>query len=79
MHAHIHGNRALVEEHLYKVLQAVAGTELTAFDLVGSVYGEALSQQNGQWLLSQTLGYLTHLESTGGVKRIPGDPERWTA
>jgi glyoxylase-like metal-dependent hydrolase (beta-lactamase superfamily II) len=79
VHAHIHGNRALVEEHLYKVLQAVAGEELTAFDLVGTVYGEALSQQNGQWLLSQTLGYLTHLESTGGVRRIPGDPERWTA
>ncbi len=79
VHAHIHGNRALVEEHLYKVLQAVADTELTAFELVGSIYGEALSQQNGQWLLSQTLGYLTHLESTGGVKRIPGEPERWTA
>jgi glyoxylase-like metal-dependent hydrolase (beta-lactamase superfamily II) len=79
VHAHIHGNRALVEEHLYKVLQAVAGEELTAFEMVGTIYGEALSQQNGQWLLSQTLGYLTHLESTGGVRRIPGDPERWTA
>ncbi len=79
VHAHIHGNRALVEEHLYKVLQAVAGAELTAFDLVGTIYGEALSQQNGQWLLSQTLGYLTHLESTGGVRRIAGEPERWTA
>jgi glyoxylase-like metal-dependent hydrolase (beta-lactamase superfamily II) len=79
VHAHIHGNRALVEEHLYKVLQAVAGEELTAFEMVGMIYGEALSQQNGQWLLSQTLGYLTHLESTGGVRRIPGDPERWTA
>ncbi len=79
VHAHIHGNRALVEEHLYKVLQAVEGAELTAFDLVGTIYGEALSQQNGQWLLSQTLGYLTHLESTGGVRRIPGEPERWAA
>jgi glyoxylase-like metal-dependent hydrolase (beta-lactamase superfamily II) len=79
VHAHIHGNRALVEEHLYKVLQAVAGEELTAFEMVGTIYGEALSQQNGQWLLSQTLGYLTHLESTGGVRRIAGDPERWTA
>ncbi len=79
VHAHIHGNRALVEEHLYKVLQAVGAEELTAFDVVGAVYGEALSQQNGQWLLSQTLGYLTHLESTGGVRRIPGEPERWTA
>jgi glyoxylase-like metal-dependent hydrolase (beta-lactamase superfamily II) len=79
VHAHIHGNRALVEEHLYKVLQAVGGQELTAFDVVGALYGETLSEQNGQWLLSQTLGYLTHLESTGGVRRIPGEPERWTA
>jgi glyoxylase-like metal-dependent hydrolase (beta-lactamase superfamily II) len=79
VHAHIHGNRALVEEHLYKVLQAVAANELTAFDLVGELYPETISAQNGQWLLSQTLGYLTHLESTGGVKRIPGEPERWTA
>jgi glyoxylase-like metal-dependent hydrolase (beta-lactamase superfamily II) len=79
VHAHIHGNRALVEEHLYKVLEAVAGEPLTAFELVGRVYGESLSQQNGQWLLSQTLGYLTHLESTGGVRRIAGEPERWTA
>ncbi|HEX9481363.1 MAG TPA: MBL fold metallo-hydrolase [Solirubrobacteraceae bacterium] len=79
VHAHIHGNRALVEEHLYEVLQAVGGSELTAFDVVGAVYGDSLSQQNGQWLLSQTLGYLTHLESTGGVRRIAGEPERWTA
>jgi glyoxylase-like metal-dependent hydrolase (beta-lactamase superfamily II) len=79
VHAHIHGNRALVEEHLTKVLEVVAGKPLTAFELVGEVYGEALSEQNGQWLLSQTLGYLTHLESTGGVQRIAGDPERWTS
>jgi glyoxylase-like metal-dependent hydrolase (beta-lactamase superfamily II) len=79
VHAHIHGNRALVEEHLTKVLTAVADEPLTAFDVVGRVYGDSLSQQNGQWLLSQTLGYLTHLESTGGVTRIAGEPERWSA
>ncbi len=79
VHAHIHGNRALVEEHLYKVLQALAGTELTAFDVVGAVYGSSLSQQNGQWLLSQTLGYLAHLEQTGAARRIAGEPERWSA
>ncbi len=85
VHAHIHGNRALVEEHLYKVLQAVGAEELTAFDVVGAVYGDSLSEQNGQWLLSQMLGYLTHLERTGGVRRIPGapsrdgEPERWAA
>jgi glyoxylase-like metal-dependent hydrolase (beta-lactamase superfamily II) len=79
VHAHIHGNRALVEEHLTKVLQAVGEEPLTAFDLVARVYGESLSAQNGQWLLSQTLGYLTHLEMTGGVTRIAGEPERWAA
>jgi glyoxylase-like metal-dependent hydrolase (beta-lactamase superfamily II) len=79
VHAHIHGNRALVEEHLYKVLQAVEGRELTAFEVVRELYGESLSEQNGHWLLSQTLGYLTHLESTGGVRRIAADPERWAA
>jgi glyoxylase-like metal-dependent hydrolase (beta-lactamase superfamily II) len=79
VHAHIHGNRALVEEHFAKVLEALADRELTAFDVVGAVYGETLSQRNGQWLLSQTLGYLTHLQSTGAVRQIPGDPERWTA
>ncbi len=79
VHAHIHGNRALVEEHLYKVLQAVGEEPLTAFELVVRVHGEALSAQNGQWLLSQTLGYLTHLESTGGVRRTGGEPERWAA
>ena len=36
-------------------------------------------QQNGQWLLSQTLGYLTHLEAIGERRRMPGEPERWTA
>ena len=61
------------------MLEALADRELTAFDVVGAVYGESLSQQNGQWLLSQTLGYLTHLQSTGAVRQIPGDPERWTA
>ena len=44
-----------------------------------AVYGDALSTQNAHWLLSQTLGYLTHLESTGGVRRIAGEPERWAA
>jgi glyoxylase-like metal-dependent hydrolase (beta-lactamase superfamily II) len=79
VHAHIHGNRALVEEHMYNVLQALGGHELTAFDVVGSLYAGTLSQQNGQWLLSQTLAYLKHLESTGAARRIAGEPERWTA
>jgi glyoxylase-like metal-dependent hydrolase (beta-lactamase superfamily II) len=79
VHAHIHGNRALVEEHLVKVLDVVGAQPLTPFEVVTSVYGDSLSPQNAHWLLSQTLGYLTHLERTGGVRRIAGEPERWAA
>jgi hypothetical protein len=78
--AHIAGNRTLVEQHLDEVLQALAGREqATAFELVTLVHGERLSQQNAHWLLSQTLGYLTHLQASGRVQRIPGEPERWRA
>jgi glyoxylase-like metal-dependent hydrolase (beta-lactamase superfamily II) len=79
VHAHIAGNRTLVEEHLAGVLGAVAEGEPTAFELVTRVHGESLSQQNAHWLLSQTLAYLTHLESIGSVRRISGEPERWSA
>jgi glyoxylase-like metal-dependent hydrolase (beta-lactamase superfamily II) len=77
--AHIKGNRELVQEQLARVLAAVAGGELTAFDVVGSVHGDSLSQQNAHWLISQVLGYLTHLEAVGSVRRLPGEPERWSA
>ena len=79
VHAHIAGNRSLVEEHLQNVLAAVADGQPTAFEVVSRAHGESLSQQNAHWLLSQVLGYLTHLESVGSVRRIPGEPERWTA
>ncbi|MGO9489592.1 MAG: MBL fold metallo-hydrolase [Solirubrobacteraceae bacterium] len=79
VHTHIRGNRDLVEQQLDRVMATVAEGQPTAFDVVRSVHGEGLSQQNGQWLLSQTLGYLTHLETTGRLRRIAGEPERWTA
>ena len=79
VHAHIAGNRALVRQQLAGVLDAVRAGASTAFAVVRSVHGENLSQQNAHWLLSQVLGYLTALEATGEVQRIPGDPERWTA
>jgi glyoxylase-like metal-dependent hydrolase (beta-lactamase superfamily II) len=77
--AHIAGNRSLVEQQMRSVLDAVGDGEPTAFEVVTRAHGESLSQQNAHWLLSQTLGYLTHLESVGNVRRIAGDPERWTA
>jgi glyoxylase-like metal-dependent hydrolase (beta-lactamase superfamily II) len=77
--AHIAGNRELVEEQLARVLAALSEQQLTAFEVVTGVHGDALSQQNAHWLISQVLGYLTHLETLGSVRRIPGEPERWAA
>jgi glyoxylase-like metal-dependent hydrolase (beta-lactamase superfamily II) len=85
VHAHIQGNRALVDERLTPLRAALDGNELTVFELVPHVYGDSLSEQNAHWLLSKTLCYLTHLEALGAVRRIAGapssegEPERWTA
>ena len=79
VHAHIEGNRALVEEHLERVSQALTDGEPTAFEVVTRIHGDSLSQQNAHWLLSQTLGYLTQLEALGKVRRVAGEPERWAA
>jgi glyoxylase-like metal-dependent hydrolase (beta-lactamase superfamily II) len=85
VHAHIQGNRALVEERLTRVRAALDGRELTVFEIVPHVYGDSLSQQNAHWLLSKILCYLTHLEALGEAHRVAraasaeGEPERWTA
>jgi glyoxylase-like metal-dependent hydrolase (beta-lactamase superfamily II) len=77
--AHINGNRALVQERLQAVLVAVAGTSLTAFEIVPHVYGDSLSPDNAHWLLSKVLCFLTHLQIQGRVRSIAGEPERWIA
>ncbi len=77
--AHIDGNRSLVHERLASVRAALAGRELTAFELVPHVYGDSLSQENAHWLLSKILCYLTHLQALGQARRIPGEPARWAA
>ena len=79
VHAHIEGNRKLVQERLASVLEAVRERPRTAFEIVPHVYGNSLSSQNAHWLLSKILAYLTHLQAIGQVRRIPGEPERWTA
>lgn len=79
VHAHIAGNRDLVGEQLRQVRATVGGGQLTAYEVVTAIYGDSLSEQNGQWLLSMTLGYLTHLAALGELRRIPGETERWAA
>src|SRR4051794_11594198 len=76
--AHIHANRELVAERVGKALEAITGAERTAFEVIPHLHGDAVSQANAQWWLTETLSYLTHLEATGRARRIPGDPERWT-
>jgi hypothetical protein len=81
--AHIEGNRELVSEHLAKTLAVVeagdAGEPLTAFEILPRVHGPGLSPMTAQWLLTETLAMLLHLEVTDRARRIPGEPERWTA
>jgi len=79
VHAHIQGNRSLVNERLARVRDALAGRQLTAFEIVPHVYGDSLSQQNAHWLLSKILCYLTHLQTLGQVSQIAGEPARWAA
>jgi glyoxylase-like metal-dependent hydrolase (beta-lactamase superfamily II) len=79
VHAHIQGNRTLVDERLTRVHEIVGRDALSAFEVVPHVYGDSLSRENAHWLLSKILCYLTHLEAIGKARRIPGEPERWTA
>jgi glyoxylase-like metal-dependent hydrolase (beta-lactamase superfamily II) len=78
--AHIEGNRELVSERLARILAVVqAGEPLTAFEILPRVHGPDLSPPAAQWLLTETIAMLRHLEVTERARRIPGEPERWTA
>jgi glyoxylase-like metal-dependent hydrolase (beta-lactamase superfamily II) len=80
VHAHIEGNRELVCKHLAEILGVLdAGEPLTAFEILPRVHGSELSPLTAQWLLTETLAMLLHLEVTGQAVRIAGEPERWMA
>jgi glyoxylase-like metal-dependent hydrolase (beta-lactamase superfamily II) len=76
--AHINANRALVNERLRQVEAALADGALTAFEVVPKVYGGPVTQATGAWWINKTLCYLRHLEVKGRVRRVPGEPDRWT-
>ncbi|HEY4824452.1 MAG TPA: MBL fold metallo-hydrolase [Solirubrobacteraceae bacterium] len=79
VHAHIEGNRKLVHERLDAVAGALGDEPLSAFEIVPHVYGDRLSAQNAQWLLSEVLSYLRHLQAIGRAHPIAGETERWAA
>ena len=78
VHGHIDGYRTLIAERLEAVLGALAEGPRTALEIAPVVHGEPLSERNANWLLSETLCYLTHLEAIGRVERErDGAAARW--
>lgn len=76
---HIEGNRSLVAERLAATAAALSDQPRTAVEVAPEVYGEPLGLHNGNWLLSQTLCYLNHLQREGRVVRSEeGGVEHWT-
>jgi glyoxylase-like metal-dependent hydrolase (beta-lactamase superfamily II) len=74
---HHTANRRLVGERLDAVLAGLADGPRTAWDLAPAVYGERFRPEMAGWLMTKLLCYLTHLEITGAVRRIEGEPEQW--
>jgi glyoxylase-like metal-dependent hydrolase (beta-lactamase superfamily II) len=74
---HHEANRRLVRERLDAVLAGLADGPSTAWDLLPAVYGEGFQPASAAWALTKVLCYLTHLETTGAVRRIEGEPEQW--
>jgi hypothetical protein len=59
------------------VLGGLRDGPATAYELAPGVYGDAFTPEVAGWLLTKLLCYLTHLEATGAVERLEGEPERW--
>ena len=64
---HITSNRELVAKRLAAARAALAGGPRPAVEIAPLVHGAPLNVVNGSWLLSETLCYLRHLETTGEV------------
>jgi glyoxylase-like metal-dependent hydrolase (beta-lactamase superfamily II) len=81
--AHIEGNRELVRERLASMLEVLSATDqpLTPFEILPRVYGDGLPAPLAQWLLTETLAMLTHLQAAGRATRMAedGEPDRFTA
>lgn len=75
---HVEGSRTLVRRRLEAVVSALEDGPLTALEIAPAVHGVPLTEFNASWVLSETLGYLTHLERSGRVDRgADGDVTRW--
>ena len=75
---HVDGSRQLAHDRIEAVLSGLDAGPAIALELAGRVHDQPISLQNANWLLSETLCYLQHLEVQGRVVREPdGDLVRW--
>ena len=75
---HIRANRLLVAERLGLAEEALApGAPLTALEIAPHVFGTEITAENGNWLLTEMLCFLRHLEVTGRVVQTEDAPPRF--
>jgi glyoxylase-like metal-dependent hydrolase (beta-lactamase superfamily II) len=75
---HIAANRELIAQRLGAVEDVLRnGAPITAFDAAPRVFGEPLTPLSANWRLSETLGYLRHLQVTARAEGDGASPERW--
>jgi glyoxylase-like metal-dependent hydrolase (beta-lactamase superfamily II) len=71
--------RRQVDANLERIREALAGDELTAFEIVTAIAGEGrLNSQTGGWMLQIVLAHLDHLALRGEVEPVQeSEPKRW--
>ena len=75
---HIEANRALVATRLNAAREALGSGPRAAIEIAPAVWGAPITYANGNWALTETLCYLTHLERRGEARREQdGDTELW--
>jgi glyoxylase-like metal-dependent hydrolase (beta-lactamase superfamily II) len=80
VHAHIEGYRSLVAGRLDAIYEALREHPKTALELARTVYEVPFGEGNANWLLTETLCYLRHLELAARAgAEADGEVERWHA
>lgn len=74
----IDANRRTVRERIERVRATIAGEELTPFEIVARILGEAPRNEYViSWVLSETLCYLRYLEVRGAAECADRDGQRY--
>lgn len=75
---HIEANRELVATRLDAAHEAIRSGPRAAIEIAPAVWGAPITYANGNWALTETLCYLTHLERRGEARReSDGETELW--